>query len=80
MEIYEETHESISYRLKQEEEKAGKKATEIPEGVDDDDALDMFMETAKEREEKTDVKEKEEEETQAISIDDEVGVQHSRSL
>ena len=39
MEVYEETYEKIAYRLKESEEKA---KTEIPEGVDDDDALDMF--------------------------------------
>ncbi len=50
MEIYEETHESIAYKIKKEEEENKKKTTEIPEGVDEDDALDMFMETAKESE------------------------------
>jgi len=39
MEVYEETYEKIAYRLKEAEEKD---KTEIPEGVDDDDALDMF--------------------------------------
>ncbi len=80
MEIYEETYESISYRLKQEEEKAGKKATDIPEGVDDDDALDMFMETAKEEEEEKGEEEEEQKgeaaKPEAISLDDEVRAPH----
>jgi len=41
MEVYEETYESISYKL--EQEKGAK--TSIPEGVDDDDALDMFADS-----------------------------------
>lgn len=59
MEIYEETYESIAFKLKQEEEKNPR--TVIPEGVDDDDALDMFMDSAKTREEdkKTEAKEDE---------------------
>ena len=55
MEIYEETYEGITYRLKKLEEEAKEKkgsgkTTEIPEDMDDDDALDMFMETAKDGE------------------------------
>ena len=45
MEVYEETYEKIAFRLKEENEKAKgvpAEATEIPEGIDDDDALDMF--------------------------------------
>jgi len=41
MEVYEETYEKIAYRLKEEDEKATS-VTDIPEGMDDDDALDMF--------------------------------------
>jgi CD2 antigen cytoplasmic tail-binding protein 2 len=51
MEIYEETFESITFKLKEIDGKKAAERTEIPEGVDDDDALDMFMESAKEREE-----------------------------
>lgn len=45
MEIYEETYEKIAYRIKQHEEKYGSLKTSqanIPEGTNDDDALDMF--------------------------------------
>lgn len=41
MEVYDETFESITYRIQEEEKKHDKK-TEIPENVDDEDALDMF--------------------------------------
>jgi len=41
MEIYEETYEKIAHKIKQKEPQ-GPAATEIPDGVDDDDALDMF--------------------------------------
>ncbi len=58
MEIYEETYESIAFKLKEEEARKRAKestataaaATKIPDNIDDDDALDMFMESAKERE------------------------------
>ena len=46
MEIYEETFESIMHKIKQEEEKKVGPKTAIPEGLDDDDALDMFAENA----------------------------------
>ena len=46
MEIYEETHESISHKLSS----VKSAPTAIPEGTDDDDALDMFMDTAKKQE------------------------------
>ena len=46
MDIYQDTFEKISYMIKTEEEKAQKEAadsrTVIPEGTEDDDALDMF--------------------------------------
>merc|ERR1740123_1494843 len=46
MEIYEETFESIMHKIKQEEEKKVGPKTSIPEGLDDDDALDMFADNA----------------------------------
>ena len=46
MVIYEETFESIMHKIKQEEEKKVGPKTAIPEGVDDDDALDMFADNA----------------------------------
>jgi len=42
MEIYEETYEAISFKLKQTQEKAVGAKTSIPEGVEGEDALDMF--------------------------------------
>ena len=45
MEIYEETFESIMHKVKTEEEKKLGPKTAIPEGVDDDDALDMFADS-----------------------------------
>ena len=42
MEIYEETYEKIAFKIKQLEPKS---QTAIPDGVDDDDALDMFAES-----------------------------------
>merc|ERR1719367_1015418 len=44
-EIYEETFESIMHKIKTEEEKKLGPKTAIPEGVDDDDALDMFADS-----------------------------------
>jgi len=41
MEVYDETFESITFRIEAEDKKTSKK-TEIPENVDEDDALDMF--------------------------------------
>jgi len=41
MEVYDETYESITYRIQEQEKKDGPKI-DIPENVDDDDALDMF--------------------------------------
>jgi len=75
MEIYEETFESISFKLKEIDGEKAKERTEIPEDVDDDDALDMFMESAKEREgaEEKVVKEDASKEP-TLSMDDEVGV------
>jgi len=52
MEVYEETYEKIAYRLKEENEKANMmsgSATEIPEGTEDDDALDMFADKFQEK-------------------------------
>ena len=45
MEIYEETFESIMHKIKVEQEKKVGPKTSIPEGVDDDDALDMFADS-----------------------------------
>merc|ERR1711913_177423 len=45
MEIYEETFESISFKVKQAEEKRFGAKTSIPEDADDDDALDMFADS-----------------------------------
>jgi CD2 antigen cytoplasmic tail-binding protein 2 len=45
MEIYEETFESISFKIKQADEKRFGAKTSIPEDVDDDDALDMFADS-----------------------------------
>ena len=45
MEIYEETFESITHKIKSEQEKKVGPKTSIPEGVDDDDALDMFADS-----------------------------------
>lgn len=42
MEIYEDTYEKISYKIKQAEEVAEAAKTQIPDGTNDDDALDMF--------------------------------------
>ena len=53
MEIYEETFESIMHKIKQEEEKKVGPKTAIPEGVDDDDALDMFADNADSKSSKT---------------------------
>ncbi len=45
MEIYEETYEKIAYRLKEAEAKHKLATTEVPEDMEDDDALDMFADT-----------------------------------
>ena len=45
MEIYEETFESITHKIRVEEEKKVGPKTNIPDGVDDDDALDMFADS-----------------------------------
>ena len=56
MEIYEMTFEAIQYKLKAEDEAtAAKTKTAVPEGIDDDDALDMFadnLDTEKVQQEK----------------------------
>ncbi|XP_033748039.1 CD2 antigen cytoplasmic tail-binding protein 2-like [Pecten maximus] len=44
MEVYEMTYEKISYELKKFEDSKPKPVS-IPEGMDDDDALDMFAES-----------------------------------
>jgi len=45
MEIYEETYEGILFKIKSEEEKKVGPKTVIPEGVKEDDALDMFADS-----------------------------------
>lgn len=42
LEIYQETYEKLSFLVKNAEEQLAKSKTVIPEGIDDDDALDMF--------------------------------------
>ena len=42
MEIYEETYEKIAYQIRQHDEKYKPVQASIPEGTNDDDALDMF--------------------------------------
>ena len=42
MEVYEETFESLTFKLKKIDEKKAAEKPEIPEGTDDDDALDML--------------------------------------
>ena len=42
MEIYEETYEKIAYQIKQHDDKNKPTQASIPEGTNDDDALDMF--------------------------------------
>ena len=73
MEIYEETYESVSYKIKKEDEKSSQK-TVIPEGMDDDDALDMFMESSVTEEKKNDKQEEvsEKEAEARATIEDEV--------
>ncbi len=70
MEIYQETYESIAYKIKQAdgEKKTAAASTSkpaIPEGTDDDDALDMFMESSKGDGEKEKEKEKSKDEAAA---------------
>jgi len=45
MEVYDETYESISFKIEAEDRKTDDKKTEIPEHIDDDDALDMFADS-----------------------------------
>ena len=79
MEIYEETHESIAHKLSQMKASNAKETT-IPEGTDDDDALDMFMDSAKSKEEsKEEGKREEEDAVVAPSMDDEVRKQENSS-
>ena len=42
LEIYQDTYEKISYTVKAEAEKRSKERVTIPDGTNDDDALDMF--------------------------------------
>eukprot|EP00090_Calanus_glacialis_P047387 TRINITY_DN9819_c0_g1_i1.p1 TRINITY_DN9819_c0_g1~~TRINITY_DN9819_c0_g1_i1.p1 ORF type:complete len:361 (-),score=162.72 TRINITY_DN9819_c0_g1_i1:55-1083(-) len=52
MEIYEETYEGILFKIKTEEEKKVGPKTSIPEGVDEDDALDMFADSLDDKSDK----------------------------
>ena len=52
MEIYEETYEGILFKIKSEEEKKVGPKTSIPEGVNEDDALDMFADSLDDKSEK----------------------------
>ena len=45
MEVYEETFESLTFKLKKIDEKKAAEKPEIPEGTDDDDALDMLADS-----------------------------------
>eukprot|EP00088_Acartia_fossae_P007731 TRINITY_DN1361_c0_g1_i1.p1 TRINITY_DN1361_c0_g1~~TRINITY_DN1361_c0_g1_i1.p1 ORF type:complete len:376 (+),score=128.05 TRINITY_DN1361_c0_g1_i1:49-1176(+) len=45
MEVYDETFESITFKIEAEDRKNEDKKTAIPAGVDDDDALDMFADS-----------------------------------
>jgi CD2 antigen cytoplasmic tail-binding protein 2 len=69
MEIYEETYEKIAFHLKQIDDEKDKKATVIPEGVDDDDALDMFADGLDVYKERTVTTEEKPTEPAAESID-----------
>lgn len=74
MEIYEETYEKIAYRLKEAEEKNRLATTDIPEGVEDDDALDMFADTFDDGAKKPEAEKTEPEKPKEarISLEDEV--------
>ncbi|KAK3609780.1 hypothetical protein CHS0354_022640 [Potamilus streckersoni] len=50
MDIYQMTYEKISYEVKKSEENSTKSRTVIPQGTDDDDALDMFADNFDARE------------------------------
>jgi len=52
MEIYEETYEGILFKIKTEEEKKVGPKTSIPEGIDEDDAMDMFADSLDDKSEK----------------------------
>ena len=44
MEVYEMTYEKLNFEIKKSEKPSDKDRLNIPEGADDDDALDMFAE------------------------------------
>ena len=54
LEIYQDTYEKLQFKVKLAEEKDQKAKTVVPEGVDDDDALDMFADSLDSKEEKGD--------------------------
>ncbi|XP_069134765.1 CD2 antigen cytoplasmic tail-binding protein 2-like [Argopecten irradians] len=69
MEVYEMTHEKLSYELKKFED-SKPKPVDIPEGMDDDDALDMFAESLdKEEEEKSTEKDVQKSDANVVSKD-----------
>jgi len=45
MEIYEETFEGILFKIKSDEEKKVKPKTDVPDNINDEDALDMFADS-----------------------------------
>ncbi|KAL3856392.1 hypothetical protein ACJMK2_011159 [Sinanodonta woodiana] len=50
MDVYQMTYEKISFEVKKSEENSTKSKTVIPQGTQDDDALDMFADTFDARE------------------------------
>ena len=49
-EIYQDTYEKLQFKVKLAAEKEAKNKTDVPEGIDDDDALDMFAESLDKKE------------------------------
>ena len=78
MEIYEETYEKIAYLIKQHEDKhlsAAPVPANIPEGIDEDDALELFADNLDQNSgnsEKQQVHLKKVDESVSINIDDDV--------
>ena len=78
MEIYEETYEKIAYRIKQHENQFGANIqlgaqSNIPDGTNDDDALDMFADNLDQNTlEKNKESASKGDNTTSISLDDDV--------
>ena len=75
MEIYEETYEKIAYKIKQHEEQHMPIQANIPEGTNDDDALEMFADSLDQNPDKnieTDLVNNQGKESNAINLDDDV--------